>query len=105
MVVLEGVVGGVASGFNGPAGVAVDSTGNVYVADFWNSTIRKVTPPGVVTTLAGLAGKHGSAHRARGAARFALPARVAVDTRGNGYDADEGNCAIGKVERAGAGAN
>src|SRR5260221_171577 len=47
--------------FNYPAGVAVDSMGNVYVADSVNHTIRKVTPAGVVTTLAGLAGSSGSA--------------------------------------------
>src|SRR5438128_4021074 len=101
MVVLEGVVGGVASGFNGPAGVAVDSTGNVYVADFWNSTIRKVTPPGVVTTLAGLAGNRGSANGTGSAARFAFPTGVAVDTNGNVYVADAGNSTIRKVTPAG----
>src|SRR5436309_2932382 len=51
---------GGAARLRGPAGVAVDSNGNVYVADAGNDRIRKVTPAGVVTTLAGLGGLYGS---------------------------------------------
>ena len=61
---------GSAARFYHPSGVAVDSAGNVYVADCGNHTIRKVTPAGVVTTLAGLAGNHGSADGTGSAARF-----------------------------------
>ena len=68
--------------------MAVDSAGNVYVADYDNHTIRKVTPAGVVTTLAGLAGSSGSADGTGSAARFNDPYGVAVDSAGNVYVAD-----------------
>src|SRR5436309_2298665 len=88
---------GSAARFHDPSGVAVDSAGNVYVADTWNSTIRKVTPDGVVTTLAGSAGQRGSADGTGGAARFYLPRGVAVDSAGNAYVADTYNSTIRKV--------
>src|SRR5437867_600396 len=47
---------GSAARFSGPAFVALDNAGNVYVTDSENNTIRKITPGGVVSTLAGLAG-------------------------------------------------
>jgi hypothetical protein len=74
--------------------VAVDSAGNVYVADTCNRTIRKVTPGGVVTTLAGLAGSLGSADGTGSAARFNLPTAVALDSAGNVYVADADNNTI-----------
>ncbi len=79
---------GSAAQFNGPSGMAVDSAGNVYVADSGNHTIRKVTPAGVVTTLAGLAGQYGTADGTGIAARFTRPKGVAVDNAGNVYVAD-----------------
>ncbi len=87
--------------FNYPAGVAVDSGGSVYVADTYNYTIRKVTPTGVVTTLAGLAGTSGGVDGTRSAARFYEPAGVAVDDATNLYVAEWGNCTIRKVTPAG----
>ncbi len=87
--------------FGNPGGVAVDSTGNVYVADTWNCTIRKVTPAGVVTTLAGLPGAFGGSDGTNNQARFFLPLGVAVDNAGNLYVADTGAYTIRKVTPVG----
>jgi len=102
---LAGTVGSYGSGdgigsgaqFYAPKGVAVDHAGNIYVADQNNQTIRKVTPAGVVTTLAGSAGNSGFADGQGGAARFANPEGVAVDSAGNVYVADYNNGAIRKI--------
>ena len=88
---------GLAARFYYPCGVAVDSAGNTYVADWFNCTIRKVTPAGVVTTLAGQAGSSGSADGTGNAARFLQPCGVAVDSAGKVYVADLGNNTIRKV--------
>src|SRR5439155_1587213 len=84
-----------------PSGVAVDSAGNVYVADHDNHTIRKVTPAGKVTTLAGLADSPGSADGAASDARFNRPRDVAVDNTGNLFVGDSNNNTIRKVTPAG----
>jgi sugar lactone lactonase YvrE len=74
--------------------VAVDSNGNVYVADTSNQAIRKITPNGVVTTLAGQSGNSGSADGVGSVARFYQPAGVAVDLLGNLFVADSLNYTI-----------
>lgn len=81
---------GSAARFNGPQGVAVDLNGNVYVADTGNHTIRKITPAGVVTTLAGQAGSKGMADGAPASALFDSPNRLTVDTHGNVYLSNNG---------------
>lgn len=83
--------------FNGPRAVAVDSAFNVYVADTFNHTIRKITPGGVVTTVAGLALNPGSTDGTGSAARFRDPKGIAVDTAGNIYVGDTFNDTIRKI--------
>ena len=92
---------GTAARFYGPAGVAVDAGGVVYVADYQNHAIRKITAAGVVTTLAGRPGTSGTNDGTGTAARFSYPIGVAVDTGGNVYVGDSGNNAIRKITSAG----
>jgi len=92
---------GTAARFSVPAGIACDAAGNLYVAEIGNDTIRKITPAGEVTTLAGKAGSEGSADGSGAAARFNAPAGIACDTAGNLYVADSGNDTIRKITPAG----
>ena len=91
---------GTAASFYNPNGVAVDSSGNVYVADWGNNRIRKITPAGVVTTFAG-SGSYSFADGTGTAASFKLPFGVAVDSSGNVYVADSDNHRIRKITPAG----
>ena len=92
---------GAAASFTFPSAVAVDASGNVYVADFGNNTIRKITPAGVVTTLAGSPGIAGSTDGTGSAALFNTPIGVAVDASGNVYVSDRDNYTVRKISPAG----
>src|SRR5205814_5553702 len=86
----------------GPYGLAVDSAGNLYIADRFNARIRKVTPAGIITTIAGngnagFAGDGGPAT----AASLSGPMGVALDGAGNVFIADTTNHRIRKVSTAG----
>ncbi|MGZ5568571.1 MAG: immunoglobulin domain-containing protein, partial [Limisphaerales bacterium] len=87
--------------FYAPFGVAVDSSLNVYVADTYNHTIRKITAAGVVSTLAGLGGSYGNVDGTNNVARFFFPQSIAVDTSGNLFVLDSGNHTIRKLTASG----
>jgi sugar lactone lactonase YvrE len=88
---------GTAATFNLPTGLAIDSSGNVYVVDASNRKIRRITPAGVVTTVAG-AGSAGGADGIGSAASFNFPYGIAVDATGNLYVADYSNSKIRKID-------
>jgi sugar lactone lactonase YvrE len=91
---------GTSASFNSPRGVAVDRNGDIYVADCNNNRIRKVTPGGVVTTLAG-SGTAGSANGIGGAASFNSPKGISIGPDRTIYVADSSNNLIRKITRAG----
>ena len=105
---LAGIVGaqglnngpGSTAKFNYPTGVAVDSTGIVYVADSLNHLIRRIDSFGNVSTLAG-SGTSGSTNGSDNIAKFNFPTGVAVDSSGNVYVADQNNHLIRKIDSSG----
>lgn len=86
--------------FYNPTGIAVDAAGNLYVADYGNNLIRKITPGGVVSTFAG-SGAQGSINASGILASFNEPKGIAVDASGNIYVADAGNNLIRKIAASG----
>ena len=92
---------GAGASFDEPDGIAIDGAGNLYVADTMNATIRKITPAGVVTTLAGTAGARGDADGTGADARFNFPNGLAVDTAGDVLVADTFNDTIRKITPGG----
>jgi len=93
---------GGAARFYHPFGLALDSATNLYIADSYNHTIRKMTPATVVTTIAGTAGVPGSLNATGTAAQFNYPTGVAVDAATNVYVADQGNHTIRMITPGGA---
>lgn len=91
---------GIAAKFKTPTGIAIDANGNLYVADTFNHAIRKVTPAGVVTTLAGN-GASGFADGTGNAVRFNRPKGMSIDANGNLYVADSYNNRIRKITPTG----
>ena len=92
---------GAAAEFGNPRGLAVDSAGNVYVADTGTHIIRKITSAGSVTTLAGSGGVSGSVDGTGAAARFNGAYNVAVDAAGNVFVADTANNTVRRITAAG----
>lgn len=87
---------GTSARFNNPSGIAIDAGGNLYVADTGNHKIRKVTPDGVVTTIAGSSA--GFADGNALSARFLQPSDIAISQSGALYVVDTGNHRIRRIE-------
>ena len=94
--------------FNQPEGIVVGSTGDLFVVDTYNFTVRKITRNGLVTTLAGAGGVAGYADGRGSSVRFNKPIGIAIDSPDNLYitDADydgklAGNCLIRKIDPRG----
>lgn len=83
--------------FNHPQAVAMDASGDLFIADTGNHTIREISYTGQTSTLAGTAGQSGSSDGVGSSARFNAPAGIVLDAAGNLYVADTGNQIIRKL--------
>ena len=90
-----------AATISAPLSVKVDATGNLFIADFGNGRIRKVTPAGIISTVAGTTNGFAGDGAAATAAQINNPTDVVVDAAGNIYICDYGNNKIRKVTTAG----
>ena len=96
----DGVSTGSIPSFFFPSGIAIDTSGNIIVGDQQNHRIRKVTPNGVVTTIAG-SGAASFINGTGSSATFNVPYGVAVDNSGNIFVADNYNHSIRKITAGG----
>ncbi len=94
--------------FNQPEGIVVDSKGNLFVADTYNFTVRKIDKNGSVTTFAGVGGKEGYANGKGGKALFNMPIGISIDKNDNLFVVDaiydsekQGNSVIRKIDPKG----
>ena len=87
--------------FHEPFGIAVDGSGNVFASDFYNQTIRRISPDGQVTTFAGAADLYGRVDGEGENARFSYPTGLAFDKSGNLFVADSAYRLIRKVSPQG----
>jgi hypothetical protein len=112
-LIIDAVAGTGASGYSGdggpateaklyyPYGVAVDSSGNLYIADYLNNRVRKVDTTGTITTVAGSERGYGGDGGPATEANLSGPRGIAVDSSGNIYIADTGNLRVRKVDTTG----
>lgn len=83
--------------FNTPVGIAVDAKGTIFVSEFFNQDVRRITPDGQVTTLAGNPKKRGDADGQGRAALFRKPQQICLDAHGNIILADGGNHKVRRI--------
>lgn len=89
--------------FNSPNALDIDTAGNLYVGEFNNRIIRRVSPDGVVTTIGGTLAATGQVDGLGAAARFSAPEGVALDLTGRIYVVDANRVVIGTAASAAAG--